>query len=282
VYRPFLFLLAAALCLAQPRRIVSTAPAITEMLFAVGLGDSVVGVSNFCHYPPEAMTRKKIGTYIQPDLEAIAALRPSLVIIQNNPIQLASKLARLNLKVLEVDYATVPQIYSTLESIAAAGGNAEPGRALAARLRSELEKIRLATAKLPRRKIAFIVGRNPGVIEGLIAVGKGAYLSELVSIAGGENVFNDTSIPYPQISLESMLARNPDVIVDMGDMTQTKGVTEAHKKAVVSLWDKYPQLKAVREHRVFAVADDHFVVPGPRMIQAARDFARMLHPEVFR
>ena len=269
-------LLAAAGCFGQPKRIVSTAPAITEMLFAVGLGDRVVGVSNYCHYPPEALTRRRIGTYIQPDLEAIATLRPDLVVIQTNPIQLGAKLARLNLKVLEVDYGTVAQIYTTLEML-------EPiaGTQLATQLRTELEQIRSATAKLQRRKIAFIVGRNPGMIEGVIVVGKGGYLSELFAVAGGENVFRDTAVPYPQISLESLLARNPDVIVDMGDMTQTQGVTEAHKKSVVALWGRHPQLKAVREGRVFAVADDHFVVPGPRMVRAARDFARMLHPEAF-
>ena len=275
-------LLAASACLAQPRRIVSTAPAITEILFAAGLGDRVVGVSNFCHYPDEARTRKKIGTYIQPDLEAIAALRPDMVVIQNNPIQLGSKLARLNLNVIEVDYSTVAQIHTAIETIASAGGKAEEGRQLAARLRAELEQIRSTAARLPRRKIAFIVGRNPGAIEGTIAAGRKTYLSELMEIAGGENVFHDAAAPYPQVSLESLLARDPDVIVDMGDMTHTQGVTEAHKRSVVALWGKYPHLKAVRLGRVFAVAEDFFVVPGPRMTLAAREFARMLHPEAFR
>jgi len=125
----------------------------------------------------------------------------------------------------------------------------------------------------------FIVGRNPGTLAGLVAVGKASYLNEVIAIAGGENVFRDSFAPYPKVSLEEVLARAPEVIVDMGDMAQTEGVTEEHKKSVIALWNRYSRIPAAEKKNVFAVASDIFVVPGPRVVEAARAFARMLHPE---
>ncbi len=125
----------------------------------------------------------------------------------------------------------------------------------------------------------FIIGRNPNSIDGLVAVGSRSYLNELLTIAGGKNVFGDASAPYPKVGMEEILSRDPEVIIDMGDMATTAGVTEAQKRAVVALWGKYPMVSAVRQKRVFAVASDIYVVPGPRVVDAAREFARMLHPE---
>jgi len=276
-----LVLLAAALC-AQPRRIVSTAPSITEMLFALGLGERVAGVTTFCHYPPEAARLPKIGSFIQPNLEAIAALGPDLVIILKNPIELAQKLETLRQRVLEMDHETIDGIYGSLERIAAAAGTPERARALNGSLRAQLDEIRRRTAARPRRRMVFLVGRTPGTLQGLVAVGRASYLNQLIEIAGGENIFRDAVAPYPKVGFEEMLARNPEVIVDMGDMAQTVGVTERHKREVVALWNRYPALAAVRQGRVFAVASDIFVVPGPRMVDAAREFARMLGAEAGR
>ncbi|MCC6585074.1 MAG: cobalamin-binding protein [Bryobacterales bacterium] len=272
----------ALLLAAAPQRIVSTTPSITEILFALGLGGKVVGVTNYCRYPAEARKLPKIGTYIQPDLERITALRPDLVVIQKNPIQLQTKLQRLGLKVLELEYDTVEQTYGAIEQMALTAGVKEKGTALNARLRGELQDIRDKTRTAKVQSMVFIIGRNPGAVEGLIAVGRASYLADLFQIAGGRNAFQDTVASYPKITMEELLSRNPDVIVDMGDMAQTEGVTEAQRKAVIQLWSRHRALKAVRENRVFAVASDAYVVPGPRMVDAARAFARMLHPEVMR
>lgn len=276
-------LFALALLLASaPQRIVSTTPSITELLFALGLGPKVVGVTNYCRYPAEARTLPKIGTYIQPDMERIAELRPDLVVIQKNPVQLQARLQRLGLRVLELEYDSVNQTYLAITQLAQAGGVAERGVALNEKLRGELAAIQARTAGRERRSMVFIIGRNPGAVDGLIAVGRKSYLTELMAIAGGRNAFTDTIAPYPKISLEELLARNPYAIVDMGDMANTETVTEQQRKAVVGLWARHPALGAVRHGRVFAVSSDVFVVPGPRMVEAARAFAAMLHPEVFR
>ena len=274
-----LLLIAAISLAAPPQRIVSTAPSATEMLYALGLGDRVVGVTTFCHYPPEAARKPKIGDYLHPSLEAIAGLRPDLVVSEASGVRHAERLSALHLNVLEIDDATLAGIYDSIRRIGQAAGVAARADAVCAGMRAQFDAIRAAVAHLPRRRVLFLVGRTPGRIEDLVAAGRASHLDELLEIAGGENVFRDSITAYAKIPLEELLARNPEVIVDMGEMSETVGVTEEQKRAVVALWGRYPSLAAVRQHRVYAVASDIFVVPGPRVVDAARALARMLHPE---
>lgn len=271
-----IFVLGAAVLTGQPRRIVSTAPGITEMLFAAGLGDRVVGVTNFCHYPPEVLKLPKVGTYLQPNLEVIAALRPDLVVIETNPVQLQAKLGRLGLKVLELNYDRIAGIYRSLGEIGVAAGVPDRAAAKVKEIRGGLEAIRASAASRPKRRILFVVGRTPGALEGMVGVGRSSYLNEVMELAGGVNVLAGAPAAYPKLSLEEILARNPEVIVDMGEMAETAGVTEERKRAVVKLWERHATLAAVKRHAVYAVASDVFVVPGPRVVDAAREFARML------
>jgi iron complex transport system substrate-binding protein len=280
--RPALLLLcvfSALCCAAPPQRIVSTAPSATEMLYALGLGDRVVGVTTYCHYPPEATRKPKIGTYLYPNVETIVSLRPDLVVSEVAGVRRSERLSSLHLNVLEYNDATLAGIYDAIHRIGAAAGVPQRADALCARMRASLNAIRARVASLPRRRVLFLIGRTPGRLEDMIAVGRASYLNELTEIAGGENVFRDSPAAYAKIPLEELLARNPSVIVDMGEMSETAHLTEAQQRAVVELWNRYPALAAVREHRVYPVDSDIFVVPGPRVVEAARALAHMLHPE---
>jgi iron complex transport system substrate-binding protein len=270
-------LLAGSIC-AQPRRVVSLAPSATEMLYALGLGDRVVGVTTFCRYPPEAARKPKIGNYLRPDVETILALRPDLVVAEKSMIRQALSLPRLKLNVLEVDDSTIQGIYESIRAIGRATGAGARAETLCENIRAGLESVRRRAAPLGRPRVMFVVGRTPGRIEDLIAAGGPSYLNEVIEIAGGENIFKDAATAYAKVGLEEVLARDPEVIIDMGEMAQTVGVTEAQKRAVVALWRRYPNLKAVRNNRVFAVASDVLVVPGPRVIAAAAEVAGLLHP----
>ena len=271
-------LLAGAACGQPAQRIVSTAPSITELLYALGLGDRVVGVDRFSRYPPEALRKPKIGDYANPNLEAIAALRPDLVIIPVNPVNLADRLGLLRLKVLEIDQESIAKLYDSFRMVGQAAGAAVQAAQLTATVRGQLEAVRARAAPLPRTRMMFVVGRTPNRLDGLIVVGQASYLNEIIALAGGENVFRDAVASYPGVSLEEVLARNPDVIVDMGDMADTVGVTDAHKREVTSLWERLRSVAAVKQHRVHAVASDIYVVPGPRVVDAAMAFFDMLHP----
>ncbi|HEX8986156.1 MAG TPA: ABC transporter substrate-binding protein, partial [Bryobacteraceae bacterium] len=198
---------------AAPQRIVSTSPSITEMLYALGLGDRVVGVTTFCHYPPEAEKKTKIGNYLNPNLEVIVGLRPDLVIAETSGVRRPEKLSSLKLNVVEIDDSNLAGIYASIRTIGKASGVPERAEKLCSGMRAALEDLRRKTAPLARRRMLFVVGRTPGRIEDLIAVGRGSFLNELMEVAGGRNIFGDSPAGYPKVGLEDLLGRNPEVIV---------------------------------------------------------------------
>lgn len=269
----FLFLM-AGLAWGQ-HRIVSTAPSITETLYALGLGGRVVGVSTFCHYPPEVARKPRVGTFMTPNAEVIARLRPDLVIVQRVPNSVSEQLRRLGMRVAEVTTGGLAENLDSIRAIAAAAGVPAKGEQLVSSIRAALDKIRARSASGPRRPVLFVVGRAPGRLEGIVAVGRGSYLTELIEYAGGRNVLAESAQAYVKISLETVVRSRPEVIIDMGEMAETTGVTNERKKAVVELWKSRPEISA----RVFAIADDIYVVPGPRMLDAARALAAMINSE---
>src|SRR6202041_1392684 len=181
--RLFLWLACATLPSAQPQRIVSTTPSITEILYALGLGDRVVGVTNYCRYPPEAQLKPKIGDYTSPNLEAIAALKPDLVIIQTNPVRLAERLAPLRLKTLEINQEDIAALYNSIQVVGNATGAVTEATRLAGSIRGKLEQIRSRTASLPRTRVMFVVGRTPNRLNGLVVAGRASYLNEIIQTA---------------------------------------------------------------------------------------------------
>ena len=281
---PALFVLLAAALTAsgETRRIVSTAPSITETVFALGAGGRLVGVTNYCHYPPEALKITKIGTYLEPQTETILALKPDLVITEDSPLHSKDLFSTLGLTVVKVRFETVADIYASIRTIAAVLGVQARGEALVGSIQRDLEAIRKSVSGRPPVSLMFLVGRTPDVLEGMVATGNAPYMNEVMEIAGGRNVFRDAPMRYFRVSQEQIIARNPEVILDMGDMADTAGVTDAHKREVVALWNRMPTLQAVEHKRVYAIASDIYVVPGPRVVECARAFARMLHPEVSR
>ncbi len=179
-------------------RIVSTAPSITEMLYALGLGDRVVGVTTFCHYPPEAARKPKIGNYLRPDVEAILALRPDLVIAERSMIRQAVSLPQAE---AQGDGGGRRHDSGHLESIRVIGratGAQARAEGLCTEIRNSLESLRQRTRRAATPRVLFIVGRTPGRIEDLIAAGGSSYLSEVIEAAGGENVMHDTAVALRQ------------------------------------------------------------------------------------
>ena len=249
-----------------PQRIVSTAPSITELLYSLGLGDRIVGVDRFSRYPPEALKKPRVGDYAAPNLEVIASLRPDLVMIPTNPVRLRQRLEALQLRVLELNQEGIPALYESIRIVGQATGATAQAARLTQQIRGDLEAIRARAARQSRTRVLFVAGGA-------------SYLNEIIDIAGGENVFRDAKAAYPMVALEEILARNPEVIVDMGEMGDTVGVTEAQKRAVQNLWTRMSSVAAVRNRRVHAVASDIFVVPGPRVVAAASEFLTLLHPE---
>jgi len=270
---------AAATSQAQsiPARIVSTSPSITETLFALGLGDRVVGVSTYCRYPDAVATLPKVGTFLRPEPETIARLDPDLVFVHTGPNNVVSQLGTLGLRTAVVDRGALPSVFTTIREISAAAGVAERGERLVSELNAGLDRVKAAVAGRAPRKILIIVGRRTGTLTDIIAVGPGSYLHDIAAIAGGSNVLASVNLEYPRISMETVIALAPDVIVDVGEMGESPADSERRRQITEGLWRSQTLVKAVRDGGVHAVHDEAFVVPGPRIVDVARTMARWLH-----
>jgi iron complex transport system substrate-binding protein len=244
----------------------------------LGLGDRVVGVSTYCRYPEAVTTLPKVGTFLRPDAEVIARLRPDLVIVHAGPHDVVRQLGALGIPSATVDRGTLPSVYSSIREIGAAAGAADRAERLVAELQRRLKSVRAAVAGRPRKKVLIIVGRRAGTLTDLIGVGSGSYLSDLVEIAGGVNVLGGQGLPeYPHISMETVIRMAPDVIVDAGDMGDTAAERRRRETATLESWNRQTAVAAVRAHAIHPVMSDAFVVPGPRVVEVADTLATWLH-----
>jgi iron complex transport system substrate-binding protein len=260
-----------------PARIVSTSPSITETLFALGLGDRVVGVSAFCRFPPEVLRLPKVGTFLKPDAELIAGLRPDLVVVHELSTGIDRRLASLRIPFAVVDRGTLASVFSSIRQIATAAGAAARADALVADIERRLDGVRRAGSSALHPRVLFIIGRNPGTLTDLVAVGPGSYIHDLIEIAGGRNVLAIKGQPeYPRISMETVLRLDPDVIVDTVDMGETEAERRLRQPINERLWSGYNTLTAVKTRRVHAATTDALVVPGPRVVDAADWVAALL------
>lgn len=259
---------------AEPQRIISTAPSITETLFAMGLGPKVVGVTVYCAYPPEVLKLPKIGTFLKPNIESMVDLHPDLVVVQRQGNRLGEQLDLLHIRHVDVQSENLDFIYKGALAIGEATGRQSAAAALIARIKSELNAVATNAVRSPHKlSVLVLVGHNPGKLEGLIAGAGGSYFADLLNTAGATNAFSDSKAPYPKISIEEILARDPDFILELSGDALPK------QQEAVALWQNLPLLRAVRNHHVFAIPAAPFVVPGPRAPQAARLLFNLLHPE---
>jgi cobalamin transport system substrate-binding protein len=273
---------AAALCLyaltlasaanaAASMRIVSLAPSVTETLFALGAGPEVVGVSQYCDYPPQARALPRVGSFLTPNLEAIIALRPTLVIgleLSSNVRQIRA-LNSMGYPVLLVSDDSLNQIETGIETVGARINREDEARRLVAQIQAQIAAVRERLAKVKPERALMLVGHQP-----IVAVGAGTYLDELMRIARADNIAAAAGEQWPHLSIEFIIAMRPEVILDgsMGsDPSSSRG-----------FWKRYPQIPAVRNHRVFGYAEDPILHAGPRVGQSLEIIARMIHPEAWR
>lgn len=260
-----------------PSRIVSTSPSITETLFALGLGDRVVAVSRYCRFPPSVIALPRVGTFLQPDVELIARLEPDLVVVHPGPGSTQRSLERLKIRFVVVERGGLDTVYSSIRRIGDAARVPDRATALVSTIEERLNRVRQAVATRKAQRVLLIVGRRPGTLTDLVAVGRRSYMSDLAAIAGGINVLADAGLPeYPRISMETVIRLAPDVIIDAGDMGDTPDEREARRTLTAGLWRRQ-QVAAARAGRVHAVISDAFVVPGPRVVEVAETMAMWLH-----
>lgn len=266
--RYLILLIAATLCApGQPARIVSTSPSITEILFAIGAGPQVVGVSLHCRYPEAVKVLPRVGTYRRPDAERTARLRPDLVFLHDAANDAANRLDTLGIRYVSVPYGTLADSFSAMRLVGKAAGREAEAETLVARIQATIARARQNTGPLQRRAL-IIVGRDADALTNLVAAGPSSYLGELLQAVGGRNALEGDRLPaYPRISLETVMRLDPDVIIDAAAMADRIEETAALRERVLRPWLLRKDLKAVKRDGVYPVFTEAFTLPGPRMIE---------------
>jgi len=260
-----------------PSRIVSTSPSITETLFALGLGERVVGVSTYCWFPPDVAKLPKVGTFLKPDVEVIARLRPDLVFVHPGPGATASQLEQLGISTALVDRGSLESVFSTIRQIGSAAGVGDRAEGLVRTIAERLDRVKASVAGRPSRKILIIVGRRTGTLTDIVGVGPSSYLHDIATLAGGTNVLASARMEYPKISMETVISLAPDVIIDVGEMGESLDSSARRAAATEALWRGQTLVKAARDGNLHAVNDQAFVVPGPRIVDVAETMANWFH-----
>ena len=256
-----------------PRRVVSMAPSITEIVFAVGEERRLKGVSRFSDYPPAAAGLPRIGSYAQPDLERIVKLKPDLCIAtkDGNPKRVIDRLRSLNIPVYAVDPRNLDSVLQTILEIGSLLDASESARVLVESLRRRIDTIKtMLNGAHFRPRVFFQIGISP-----IVSVGTDSFINELIILAGGKNVAAG-KVVYPRFSREQVLAFSPEVLIIT---SMARNVLFEQVKAE---WMRWPNIPAVRNQRIHLVDSNVFDRPSPRLVEALEMLAELIHPELFK
>jgi iron complex transport system substrate-binding protein len=264
---------------AMPRRIVSLVPATTEMLFAMGAGSRIAGVSNYDRFPPEVARLPKVGGLLDPDVETLLSLKPDLVIVYDTQADLKRQLERAQVPMYQYLHRGLPDIMETMRALGVRIGAKTAADAAATSIEQQLAAVGRRVAGRPRPSTLLVFGREPGTMRRVHASAGYGFLHDVLELAGGTDVLNDLHKQSVEMSTERILTRRPEVILELH---YGNSLSPAAMDAERLVWNGLPSLPAVRNQRVYLLAGDEFVVPGPRIVLAAERFARTLHPEVFK
>ena len=257
---------------APPQRIVSLVPSVTEIIYALGGEDRLVGVTDYCDWPPQARQKPRVGAMVAPNLERIVALRPDLVVAtsEGNSQETFDQLRRLTIPVFTVAPHRLSDVLTVIARLGELTGRQSAAGPLVENLVRRVKAVENAVRPYPRPKVLYVLWPEP-----LIVPGRDGLVTELIEVAGGASVTAQEPSSYPRFSLEAVAARGPDVIIlarHGGDDTPLSRVS----------WDRLATLPAVRAGRVHSVDGSSLHRYGPRVVDGLEMLARVIHPEAFR
>jgi iron complex transport system substrate-binding protein len=257
-------------CADAVNRIASLAPELTETLFALGLQEQVVGVTIHCNYPPQAQTKPRIGTFWQPNIEAVIGAKPDLVVTLNLAQQkdTADRLARIGYTCLTVNLETVSDLFKAITEIGAATGRSRRAQELVLQIRAELSGLAGIASAEAKPKVLWVVQREP-----LRIAGQKTFINEIIELAGGRNAIGPAPYMYPPIGTEQLIASGPDVIIETA--VGPASLAEQQTKALL-FWSKYQNVPAVLNKRIYVIDPDAVSRLGPRLPQGVETVAECL------
>lgn len=264
---------------ATPERIISLAPSITETLFALELGDKLVAVTDYCDYPPAAQSLPSVGGYTDTSLEAILNQKPDLVIMLQGQQKLRQQLHQLGIRTHSLNNSHLSDIEAAIASIGQVTGHQKQARALLADIQQKKQQLQAKIQSVPpvRTLISIAHYVHSDQLETVYIAGQHDFYNDLLTLAGGINVYQDSRVKVPSISKEGVIRMNPDVIIDIFPEADDH---QSDMDLVMKQWQQLESVNAVKSGRVHILQRDYASIPGPRIIQLLEDFARVLHPEL--
>jgi len=255
----------------SPKRIVSMAPNLTEILFILGLQEEIVGVTDFCDYPDAALTKQRIGGYVNPSIEKIVSLKPDLIlgIKEGNRRDTVQRLSDLGFPVYVVDPAGFDGIIKTIDHIGEVVRRREKSAEIIRKMTKKKEAVVRLTQSLPRPKVFFQIGFSP-----IVTVGKGSLGDDLIRLAGGRSISENESGSYPVYGIETILSKAPEVII-LSSMDSKRDYLNLMK-----MWQSWKELPAVKMNAIYVIDSNLVDRPTPRVVEGLEAMAGMIHPEI--
>lgn len=252
-----------------PSRIVSLCPSLTEILYFLGLGDRVVGVTRFSNYPKEACSKPKVGSYINLNVEKIISLSPDLLVgtVDGNRRETVTLLDQPGIPVFLVNPRDVMETLETIETLGRLCRVADKARSRTMELRKRIEQVRQKAAYREKPRVFVQINLRP-----IITVNQNTFVHDLICLAGGINIFGDEPITYPKVSLEEVIVRKPQIII-IATMERGGEFDEARKE-----WMKWKSIPAVKDKRIHLVDSDLVNRPSPRIVEGLEQMAEFIHP----
>ena len=256
-----------------PKRIVSLAPNITEILFSFGLDSEIVGVSTLSNFPERAKQKVQVGSYVSPDFERIVSLKPDLVIATGvgNTRDVVDRLDRLGFPTYVIFPKNFDDILKSMDHLGQIVDREKEAAMVVQGMKKRREQIVERVKDLHRPRVFLLVGEAP-----IVTAGKGSFADDVIRLAGGENIAGKEREMYPRLGMEEVLQRAPEVIL-ISSMSP-----KAEYKKVLQEWSRWKTLPAVKDNRIYVIDSDLIDRPSPRIIDGLEGIARILHPDVFR
>lgn len=255
-----------------PERIISLSPSNTEIIYALGLEDRLVGVTEYCDYPEDAKTKEKIGGYDEPNLEKIFSLEPDLVIATTAHQKAVEQIEKLDIPCIVLAPKNIDEMLDSIVIIGKASGAKSDAEKLVYDLKNRIKNIEKYTADTPeakRPKVYYELWHSP-----IMTVGPGTFIDDIIHRAGGKNIASDADKPYPQYSQEQVLAKNPEIII-----YSYHGSSKQSKEDILERpgWET---ISAIKNDKVFYINEDILIRPTPRLIDGLEEVAKIIHPEI--
>lgn len=255
----------------DPQRVISLAPSITEIVYAINRGNRLKGATRYSNYPTEATKLPRIGSYVRLDIERIVALNPDLCIAtkDGNPKAIIERLGSLNIPVYVVNPYNLATVMETILEIGTILNAGDKAVILTKTMRNRIQRVKSKVAAVGYRpRVFFQIGISP-----IVSAGSGTFIHELIKLAGGRNLA-EGRIAYPRFSREHVLALEPEIFII------TSMARHADFERIKAEWRRWSNIPAVRDERIFLVDSDLFDRPSPRLVGGLELLTRLIHPEL--